>query len=483
MVPKVVPACQTPATDGTIFVTDSEKVRAARAMVEEDLLIRHPIDCPICDKAGECRLQDYHFQHGRAERRADLRPFTSRRRPMGDTVTLFVDRCVMCTRCVRFTREITGTAELMVIDRGSHEEIDIFPGYPLANRMSGNVVDLCPVGALGDTDFLYSQRVWFMQPRASVCDRCSTGCSTLIHENQDHIYRVTPRENPHVNQWWICDEGRYGFRHVHRPDRLTQPGHRRDGQRVALEWNQVYQMLPAELERAGHLAAVISPYLTVEESYLLCQYVRQLDPQALLAMGPIPVVGDDEKFPNGFTIRAEKCPNRRGVEAILARWQGEVITWEDFLLRFQNETPGGLWITGGYPVDWIDETTASHLAGVPLLIVQDLFPSPLWERATIQLPGVATAERSGSFVNHQGRLQAFEWAVRPPAGSVAEGQVYWQLLGRSGLYQAALVRGELGRANAHFASALGEVSPLGVDLKIDQLADEAPQSATLGATA
>ena len=135
MLPKLVPACQTPAGDGTVFVTDSEKVKSARAMVEEDLLIRHPIDCPICDKAGECSLQDYHFEHGRDERRADIHPFTSRRRSLGDTVTLFVDRCVMCTRCVRFTREISGSKELMVINRGSHEEIDIFPGYELDNPM------------------------------------------------------------------------------------------------------------------------------------------------------------------------------------------------------------------------------------------------------------------------------------------------------------------------------------------------------------
>ncbi len=162
MMPKLVPACQTPATDGTVFVTNSESVQKARAMVEEDLLLRHPVDCSICDKAGECSLQDYHFEYGREERRADVKPFHSRRRDLGDTITLFVDRCVMCTRCVRFTREITGTAELMVANRGAHEEIDVFPGFPLDNKMSGNVSDICPVGALGDLDFLYSQRVWFM---------------------------------------------------------------------------------------------------------------------------------------------------------------------------------------------------------------------------------------------------------------------------------------------------------------------------------
>src|SRR5688500_12734598 len=156
MQPRVVPACQTPATPDTVFVTNSDKVTAARAMVEEDLLLRHPVDCPICDKAGECTLQDYHFEHGRESRRADIQPFTSRRRELGDTVTLFVDRCVMCTRCVRFTREVSGTSELMVINRGAHEEIDVFRNdngqiqFPLDNKLSGNVVDLCPVGALGD---------------------------------------------------------------------------------------------------------------------------------------------------------------------------------------------------------------------------------------------------------------------------------------------------------------------------------------------
>ncbi len=283
MVPKLVPGCQTPATDGTVFVTNSEQVTAARAMVEEDLLIRHPIDCPICDKAGECYLQDYHFQHGQPERRADIKPFTSRRRPVGDTVTLFVDRCVMCTRCVRFTREITGTSELMVVNRGAHEEIDVFPGFPLDNKMSGNVVDICPVGALGDRDFLYSQRVWFMQPRPNVCAGCSTGCSIHVDENQDRIYRIKPRENPHVNQWWICDEGRYGFKHVHDKTRLSQPRRFAEtGEHENIEWSQIPQLLETALRSAGRLAAVLSPHLTVEEAYLLATYIRSLDEKALL---------------------------------------------------------------------------------------------------------------------------------------------------------------------------------------------------------
>ena len=205
-------------------------------MVEEDLLIDHPIDCPICDKAGECYLQDYHFEHGQKQRRADIRPFTSRRREMGSTVTLFVDRCVMCSRCVRFTREISGTSELMVINRGSDEEIDVFPGFPLENKLSGNVVDLCPVVPWAIAIFSTSKRVWFMKQHAGVCTGCSTGCSILVEENQDTVYRLKPRENPFVNQWWICDEGRYGYHHVHSPERQLEVRRRTDGGLENVEW-------------------------------------------------------------------------------------------------------------------------------------------------------------------------------------------------------------------------------------------------------
>ena len=220
MQPKLVPACNTLATDNMVLVTNSEKVALARAMVEEGLLLRHPIDCPICDKAGECVLQDYHFRYGQDQRRADLAPFTSRRRDVGD-VTLFVDRCVLCTRCVRFTAEISGDKELMLAGRGAHEDIAVLPDYPLHNKLSGNVVDLCPVGALCDKDFLYRQRVWYLRRRRGVCTGCATGCSIWIEENQDRIWRIKPRENPFVNRWWICNDGRYDYPHVHNPRRLT----------------------------------------------------------------------------------------------------------------------------------------------------------------------------------------------------------------------------------------------------------------------
>ena len=470
MVPKLVPACQTPAGDGAVFITNSEKVKRSRAMVEEDLLIDHPIDCPICDKAGECLLQDYHFEYGQARRRADLRPFTSRRREMGDTVTLFVDRCVMCTRCVRFTREITGTSELLVINRGSREEIDVFPGYPLDNKMSGNVVDLCPVGALGDKDFLYKQRVWFMKKHPGICTGCSTGCSVFVEENQDTIYRLKPRTNPHVNEWWMCDEGRYGYHHVHSQHRLIEVRHREGDALAQAQWSHVLTDIDRKLRAAGRLAAVLSPHLTVEEGYLLAKYIRLIDPEALVVPGPVPVIGQDETFRNGFTIRAEKCPNRRGIEEIVAHFMDRAATFDDLLAAMESGEIGGAWVSGGYKHDWIDEETASLFQGLEVLVVQDMFASPLWNRATYQLPGAAFAEREGSYVNHADRLQSVVWAVRPPAGVHVEGSVYWQLLGMPGLYKQRRVLDELAGEITYFSAAAGAVPPLGIDLKVNQLA-------------
>jgi NADH-quinone oxidoreductase subunit G len=466
MVPKLVPACQTPATPNTVFITNSQKVANARAMVEEDLLIDHPIDCPICDKAGECNLQDYHFKYGQDQRRADIRPFTSRKREMGDTVTLFVDRCVMCTRCVRFTREISGTSELFVINRGSHEEIDVFPGYPLENKMSGNVVDLCPVGALGDKDFLYKQRVWFMRKHNGVCTGCSTGCSISVEENQDTVYRLKPRENQHINQWWMCDEGRYGYHHVHSDRRLTNV-ERRDGANwTLLEWSQVVREIDERFRSVGRVAVVLSPHLTVEEAYLLAKYAREVDPQAQVVLGPVPVEGADETFKNGFTIHAEKCPNKRGVEEVVTHFMGQVATLDNLLISLANGAPAAIWVSGGYKSDWIDDAAAEQIASAAAcLVVHDLFDSPLARRATYRLPEGAFPEREGSYVNFNDRLQTVPWAIRAPAGVRVAGSVYWELLGESGLYKARRVLDEMAERIAYFGPAAEAVGPLGVDLK------------------
>ncbi len=498
MQPKLVPGCTTPATDGTVISTTGEKVTQARAIVEEDLLLRHPVDCPICDKAGECSLQDYYFKYGQKTRRTDIQPFTSRRRDLGD-VTLFVDRCVMCSRCVRFCHEVSGTHELMVTNRGAHEEIDVVPGFPLDNDLSGNVVDLCPVGALGDKDFLYQQRVWFMRRHAGVCTGCSVGCSIWVEENQDHVYRIKPRENAEVNKWWICNHGRYGYHHVHDERRLQSPRGRTAGQTglqtTELDWDTLPSQLLSKMKGAGHLAAVLSPMLTVEEAYLLAKLLRSIDPKADFALGPVPVVGEDQHFP-GFTIAAEKAPNRRGVEEVIAFFMKKVTRFEDFVAQLGGNAYKGVWVSGGYKLPegsnvsgtlrvpspsgtqsvpntlgtWIDAATAKKFEQIPLLIVQDLFPSPLSEKAHYELPSAAFAERDGSYVNRTDRIQSARMAIRPPWGVRAEGSLFWQMLGRKGLYQARAVLDDLSREIPYFAAAKGPIPPTGLDLKVNMLA-------------
>ena len=471
MVPKLVPGCQTPAKDNTVIVTESQVVKESRARVEEALLIDHPIDCPICDKAGECLLQDYHFEHGQPERRADIHPFTSRKRDVGPTVTLFVDRCIMCTRCVRFTREVSGTAELMVANRGSKEEIDVFAGFPLDNKLAGNVVDLCPVGALGDKDFLYQQRVWFLKREANVCGGCATGCSIHTEHNQDTVYRLKPRENPRVNRWWICDEGRYGWHHLHDASRLLEAGRRdADGGFAPVEWSDLVGKLRDDLKAAGRLAVAVSPMLTVEEAWMLCAVARSIDPQAYLAPGFVPVAGTDETFPGGFTIRAEKCPNLRGVEEVLAVYEAGGRSWQDLVAHVADGRADAAWITGGYPSAWIDASTAASFAGLACLVVQDLFDSPLMQLATWRLPAAGFAERAGTWVNAAHHAQGFRQAIRPPAGVWPEGRLLWNMLGRRGLYDPPAVRRQIAESAAAFAALAGDLPPTGVDLRIHQLA-------------
>ncbi|NBP87316.1 MAG: ferredoxin [Planctomycetia bacterium] len=478
MIPKLVPGCQTPVKDGTVIVTNSEAVKESRARVEEALLIDHPIDCPICDKAGECLLQDYHFEHGQSERRADIQPFHSRRRDVGPTVTLFVDRCIMCTRCVRFTREVSGTAELMVSARGAKEEIDTFPGFPLDNKLAGNVVDLCPVGALGDKDFLYQQRVWFLKKSENVCGGCSAGCSLVTEHNQDTVYRLKPRENPHVNKWWICDEGRYGWHHLHDESRLVTPGRRAADGFDDVEWADLITRLRDDLKAAGRLAVAVSPQLTVEEAWMLCALARSIDPEAFLALGYVPTTGDDESFPGGFTIRGEKAPNRRGVEAVLgmfgtAETDGKVPGWTDLLAQVQAGKVQAAWITAGHPTpetSWCDEETAAQFDSLDCLVVQDLFDSPLAARATWRLPAAGFAERSGTWVNCGQHAQCFEQAIRPPAGVWPEGRLYWNMLGRQGLYDPHGVRQQIAEGSATLAALAGNLPATGVDLRLQQLA-------------
>src|SRR5688572_24555978 len=265
--PKLVPACQTPVRDGMVVHATSPKSIANQKQVMEYLLINHPLDCPVCDQAGECLLQDYSYQYGRSQSRFEEDKVKNAKKDVGDNIYLYADRCIMCTRCVRFTREVSGTSELFVEGRGHREEIAIFPGQPINNKLAGNVVDLCPVGALLDKEFLFKQRVWLLKEVPSISPVDAGGENIWIHYNEGIIYRIKPRFNPEVNTWWISDDTRYSYKAVHDEKRLRGARRNQYGSQVETEWGHAISDADHGLRNAvkeggpGSLYAMLSPMM------------------------------------------------------------------------------------------------------------------------------------------------------------------------------------------------------------------------------
>ncbi len=451
--PKLVPSCQTPTREGLVVRFDSEKVRDSQKDCMEFYLLNHPLDCPVCDQAGECYLQDYSFRFGQAESRMVEPKLQNPKKDIGPKTLLYQDRCVMCSRCVRFADEISGTHELCIVNRGSRCEIDVFPGLPLDNPLQGNVVDLCPVGCLLDKDFLFKRRVWELSKTPSICGGCATGCSIWIDHADERIYRLRPRFNPNVNDWWICDEGRFGFKYVDDPKRITSPKVRRGIEQTTPDWQDVPQIVRFRFEEhvkehgADQVVAMLSPFMACEEAWLLVRFIREVAPQASLVMGPVPMEGEDQHFPVGatgdgvkFTILKEKCPNRRGIEMLLAGAGGAVLSFEEFLEQAGQGKFSAAWIVGGYPKPWVDKKLAGLAKKIELLVVQDLFENELTSKAAIVLPACAWAERDGSFANAAGALQPFERAIDPPDGARRDGQYLYEIAGYEGLYTGERVR-------------------------------------------
>ncbi len=473
-VPKLFPSCQTPVKDGLEVRFASSVVGDNQRHVMEYYLVNHPLDCPVCDKAGECYLQDYSEQFGSAASRMVEDKQKNPKKDIGPHTLLYQDRCVLCTRCVRFCQEIAGTGELAVVNRGSRNEIDVFPGRPLDNPLQGNVVDLCPVGALLDKDFLFRQRVWLLKSTKSISPADSRGQTIWIDHNEHGVHRLRPRYNERVNEWWLSDEARFGWKYIHRDDRLRTPRVRVGGGLRPEPWSALAEIVRTSLAAAAKndagagVAAVLSPMLSCEEAWLLASFVRQVAPRATLVVGHVPVVGQDQVFPKGtnqnparkcgaeqprgFIIKAEKCPNRRGVETIVQHLGGANLDFRAFLANAIEGAFKAAYLTAGYPTPWLMPEAQQALAKVGFLIVHDLFPSALDERADIQIPGATWAEREGTFMNCDGLVQPFERAIPPLEGVQADGQFFYELAGRTGLYRAATVRAELAAAVPAFGA-------------------------------
>ncbi|HBZ96279.1 MAG TPA: hypothetical protein DEO57_00375 [Phycisphaerales bacterium] len=448
-IPKLMPACQTPAADGQVVYTDSPKAVGNQRAVMEYLLINHPVDCPVCDQAGECSLQDYSYRYGRSASRFQEEKLKQPKKDLGPNVLLYSDRCIMCTRCVRFTREVTGTSELMVEGRGALEQIDVFPGLALDNELSGNVIDLCPVGALLDKDFLFQQRVWYLTSTPSIDGITSGGDNISVEHNNGVVYRIKPRTNPEVNGWWISDEIRYGWEFVHDEFRHRMPLLRdqlpREPHEAADAWVESLHRAVEGLRSSERLAAIISPMLSCEDAWYLGRLVRALDPAATLVVGPVPVQGEDKSFPGGYTVRAEKAPNARGVRRVLAALGGEVVEFDR--VREACSAANGLLVTGNYPSAWVTDDLL-ELVEDRFVVLLDTMPNRLVERADVFLPAATWMEKSGTFQNVDDRLQVFERAIEPVDYCKSEAQIAIDLLAMhrdepTTWFNAALARQQL----------------------------------------
>lgn len=443
---KLMPSCQTPAADGMVVYADSPKAVQNQKAVMEYLLINHPLDCPVCDQAGECFLQDYSYQYGRGVSRFEEQKVKQPKKDLGPTILLYSDRCIMCSRCVRFTREVSGTSELMVQGRGNKSEIDVFPGKALDNPLAGNVTDLCPVGALEDKDFLFKQRVWFLRETPSIDPLTASGDNITIHHNELGIHRVKPRTNLEVNKWWITDEVRYGWKFVHSEDRLRAPLRRQYGLQTESDWTRALEDALEGLDKAltqgRRIALVVSPMLPCEEAYALATMAKAIDPSAHLYLGRVPVVGEDRVFPptlkrddpKAFVQYAEKAPNARGVKRVLDAVAGlSVGGHQEFLRDAQAGKLGAIILTGNYPAAWADQpllnlTDRSQRSMAeggprPFLVLIDTLLSPLVDQADVVLPGATFAEKGGCYENAKGLLQAFVPALSVIENARTEGQI------------------------------------------------------------
>ncbi len=457
-IPKMQPSCATPATEGMIVRTQTPETLRNRKSVLEFLLLNHPLDCPVCDQAGECELQNYYMEHGVYDSRFN-EDKTKRKKafPIGPHVILDQERCILCTRCVRFTKEISKSAELAVIERGHKSQIDVFPGRELNNPYSGNVVDICPVGALTDRDFRFQCRVWFLGRSRSICPGCSRGCNIEIHYNErfnsryhdKRVQRLKPRFNAEVNRFWMCDEGRYSYHAIDAPSRIQSPRFRTPEGSVEIRWQDAIRKtasaLKLTLERHGpdSVAVLASPQMTNEELYNLRSLFRD---SLKISRIEFRVPDLAPAFSDDFLITADKNPNTRGAELLGLAGDGA----ENLLHECENGRVRFLYIchhdlARGFAVDRV----RAALEKVDFVAFQGSWQQATAEMAQVVLPAAVYAEKDGTFTNCQGRVQKINAAVPPLHSSLPDLEILAMLAAEVGVAmppsQATEVFAELSR--------------------------------------
>ena len=462
-------SCAQTVTEGMAVRTDSKLVKQAREGVMEFLLINHPLDCPICDQAGECRLQEFSVEYGQAKTRfREHKVKKPKNVEIGPRITLDDERCILCTRCIRFMQEVAKDDVLGIVNRGSYNTIACHPDRALDSNYSLNTVDLCPVGALTSSDFRFKMRVWFLKETKSICTSCATGCNTVIGSRENIVYRQTPRENNEVNQTWMCDHGRLNFHYLHCAERLLGPVVKGlDKVEEEPNWTAVIAKAVAALKPfTGAQAAIIASGGNTNEELFLVGRLAETLGTTQHDIVPHSETGDD------ILLSSDRNPNAAGAK----------------LLGVTGETPGAklaaiaegvragtikaLIVLGEDAVE--AGLTEADLAKLEVLVAVNILPNRTTKAAHFVFAGAGFAEKRGSMINQNGRLQRLNWAVQPPGQAREDWEILRELI--HGLKDGECCQGALaiedlfkkmaGCVPALAGLSLSKIGDLGVQLPV-----------------
>jgi NADH-quinone oxidoreductase subunit G len=415
-IPRPAIACANTVADGMGIRTDSTLTRTCRQGVMEFLLINHPLDCPICDQAGECSLQEFSVEHGTGTSRFQERKVKKpKNQQIGPRITLDDERCIMCSRCIRFSKEIADDDCLGFVDRGSHTVLTTHPDKELANNYSLNTVDICPVGALTSTDFRFKMRVWFLKETKSICTGCGRGCNVEISSRESKVHRQTPRENNDVNSCWMCDEGRLDVHYVNSDARLTDPMVKVGVAHRPVAWQEAIATTAGRLKSLSgdDIAIIGSGRMTNEELFMLKRLANALGTD-LVDIVPRTGAADN------YLVSADKNPNTTGAKLILGITPGDKL--DGIRNGVKNGSIKGLLVFGENLMKAGFER--ADFTQLNIFAASHILANPTAEAAHVVFAGSASMEKRGSMINRTGRLQRLNKAIEPPGNALDE----WEIL-------------------------------------------------------
>ncbi len=407
--PKLVPACQTGIVEGMVVKTNTDKVKAQQRSVMEFLLLNHPVDCPICDQAGECKLQDYYMRYDfKASRLEGSKILRNKRKVLNEHVVIDQERCIVCTRCVRFMEEVAKAPQLGVFGRGSHEVVDVAPHYgKLESNYSANIVDLCPVGALLSRDFRFRARAWFLSAAPSICTGCSRGCNVNVDFMGQDTYRYRPRENEAINKSWLCDEGRLSYKLLHH-NRVLQPLSGKGANTKEVHYADAVKQLASSLKGTS-VTVAISPTFSNEDLMGALAFVRDA-----LQLKTVYVTGRPSGKADDFLVTADKNPNRKGLEWIAKGLGVELKPFSELTAQLDQGAVTTL-LAFGADVPEGQAEFVKRLANVKLFGVVCTTETTLTTAADVVIGASSHVEDEGSFTQEGGLTQRVRRAY-PPKG-------------------------------------------------------------------